>query len=379
MANYELFYATNRNHEGSDRWNPTGYGSEFSKDGLENLRFGKLTLEADTRKVSGYLKQSGGYGTGNGIDLSGYITDQAGKPDKIKIAAYPESIPDGQPQAAVLGSLAMFEEVQSIMASATDVLIYIHGFNVSWTDAVGAALALQIRLNSTTAGVKEQSVRVVLFSWPSDGLALPYLSYKSDRTEAAASGKAFARGVLKVRDFLADVCRRNGTGRCSQDIHLLCHSMGNFALQNALPRIIEYASGRALPRLFEHIFMCSPDVDADCFEDGRPLARLPELSRNVSVYYNREDKSMYISDYTKGNPERLGCNGVSRPALLNAKVHTVDCTPVVEDQGLVEHSYYLDGYVNDDIRLSTDGVAFDDARRRRRKKGEWGNLWEMKA
>jgi hypothetical protein len=45
----------------------------------------------------------------------------------------------------------------------------------------------------------------------------------------------------------------------------------------------------------------------------------------------------------------------------------------------VKHSYYLDGFVNDDIRLSTDGVAFDDTRRRRRKKGEWGNLWEMKA
>lgn len=252
-----------------------------------------------------------------------------------------------------------------------------HGFNVSWTDAVGAALSLQVRLNTTAVKDSKQGVRVVLFSWPSDGLALPYLSYKSDRTEAATSGKAFARGVLKMRDFLAEVCRRNGVGKCSQDIHLLCHSMGNYALQNALPRIAEYTAGRALPRLFENIFMCSPDVDADCFEDGKPLARLPELCRYVSVYYNREDKSMYISDYTKGNPDRLGCNGVACPALLNAKVHTVDCTPVVVEQGVVEHSYYLDGYVSDDIRMSTDGVAFDNVVRRRKKKGDWANLWEM--
>lgn len=31
----------------------------------------------------------------------------------------------------------------------------------------------------------------------------------------------------------------------------------------------------------------------------------------------------------------------------------------------------------DDIRMSTDGVAFDDARRRREKKGDWANLWAM--
>lgn len=378
MATYELFYATNRNHKGDDRWNPTGYGTGFSTDGLENLRFGKLILRADENMVGVFLKQSGGYGVGNGIDLAEYLKYQAEEPANIRISAYPENIHPNQGGPATLGSRAMFEEVQSIMASATDVLVYVHGFNVSWTDAVGAALALQISLNATEVRDTTQCVRVVLFSWPSDGLALPYLSYKSDRTEAATSGKALARGMLKVRDFLSEVCRRTGQGRCNQDIHLLCHSMGNYALQNALPRIAEYAAGRALPRLFEHIFMCSPDVDADCFEDGKPLSRLPELCRYVNVYYNREDKSMYISDYTKGNPERLGCDGAARPALLNAKIQTVDCTPVVEDQGIVEHSYYLDGYVNDDIRMSTDGVVFDDARRRRKKKGDWPNLWEMR-
>ena len=87
---------------------------------------------------------------------------------------------------------------------------------------------------------------------------------------------------------------------------------------------------------------------------------------------------MYVSDYTKGNPERLGCDGASHPTLLNVKVHQVDCTPIIQDEGLVEHSYYLNGYVNDDIRLSTDGVALDSPMRRRFMKGVWPNLWEMK-
>lgn len=378
MAIYELYYATNRNHEGEDRWNPTGYGTRFSNDGPENLRFGKITVEAEAEKVAECLKQSGEYGIGNGIALAEYLADQAGR---AQIVAYREDIPrrdiaEIHQKKVVLGSKAMFNDLMKVMKRSSDVLVYMHGFNVSWTDAVGAALALQTCLNSTQLHDKKQDLTVVLFSWPSDGKALPFVSYKSDRTESAASGSALARGILKLRDYLMEVCKQ-GVNPCGQDIHLLCHSMGNYALQCALPRIADFSGGRAMPRIFENIFMCAPDVDADCFEDNKPLARLPELCRSVTVYYNRQDKAMYVSDYTKGNPERLGCDGVSRPALLNGKVNIVDCTPVVKGEDFVEHSYYQVGHVNDDIRLSTDGVAFDDQRRKRKKQGDWPNLWMM--
>jgi len=48
----KLFYATNRNHEGGDQWRPTGYGKKFSDSGIENLRFGKLTVEASENEIS---------------------------------------------------------------------------------------------------------------------------------------------------------------------------------------------------------------------------------------------------------------------------------------------------------------------------------------
>lgn len=378
MAIYELFFATNRNHMGERRFSPDGYGTGFSKDGLENLRFGKLTLTADDTEVQKYLDDSGEYGVGNGIGLSDYLSGIA---NQSIIEAYQENIPDrqiyqGHQTGVRLGSKAMFDDLKQIMERATDVVVYVHGFNVSWNGAVGAALALQIRLNSSSIRDKSQSVRVVLFSWPSDGMALPFVSYKSDRSEAHVSGKAFARGLLKLRDYLMEISKRN-QAQCGQDIHMLCHSMGNYALQEALPKISDHTGSRSFPRIFEHIFMCAPDVDADGFEDGKSLSRLPELARYVTVYYNRGDKAMYVSDYTKGNPDRLGSDGVTRPALLSTKVHTVDCSPVVKGEGLVEHSYYLVGYLTDDIRLSTDGVEFDDRRRRRTRKGDWPNLWTI--
>ncbi|MBL9200160.1 MAG: alpha/beta hydrolase, partial [Opitutaceae bacterium] len=164
---------------------------------------------------------------------------------------------------------------------------------------------------------------------------------------------------------------------CEQDIHLLCHSMGNFVLQNTLPKLDDFTPGDAFPRLFEHIFLCAPDLDDDALEPGHPLGRVHELARHVTVYHNPGDVALHISDYTKGNPDRLGSYGVARPALLHNKVHQVDCADLVT--GLVEHSYYLEGWVNQDIRLSIEGREQNTAARRRALKGDQANVWKMVA
>jgi esterase/lipase superfamily enzyme len=229
-------------------------------------------------------------------------------------------------------------------------------------------------LNATPGRDLTQQATVVLFTWPSDGMALPFVSYKSDRTEAKGSGYAFGRGMLKLRDFLMKL-KKDGP-LCGQDIHLLCHSMGNYLLQSALQRLADFSPGTVMPRIFEQIFLCAPDVDDDILESGKPMARLPEIARGITIYHNRRDKAMYVSDYTKGNPERLGTNGAAHPTLLHNKVHQVDCTPVVT-AGFIEHSYYLDGAINGDIRLGIDGAAPDDPRRRRKLVTNLANVWQM--
>jgi len=185
--------------------------------------------------------------------------------------------------------------------------------------------------------------------------------------------------MLKLRDFLhglqSRARKKGGAPVCEQNIHLLCHSMGNYVLQNALPRIDQFTPGTALPRIFEHVFLCAADVDDNVLEAGQPLGNLHELARSVSVYYNRGDLAMYVSDYTKGNPERLGTSGAARPAALHNKVTQIDCTPIVK--GLVEHSYYMDGRVNQDIRISVAGPAQDDPHRRRARSPDFPNVWQM--
>jgi esterase/lipase superfamily enzyme len=376
MTQLGLYFATNRRHEGDDRWHPQRYGRSFSADGMENLRFGWLEVDVAQADIDRCLAADTGFGRGDGGQLSALLAQAA---QRARIDAYEEAIDprlaDTTQPKAKLGSKAMFRDLQKDMLRACDAVVYVHGFNVSWEEAVGSALALQLMLDRDGIGDPQQQAAVVLFTWPSDGLALPFVSYKSDRSEAKGSGYAFARGLLKVRDFLAGLADRARGRPCPQDLHLLCHSMGNYVLQNALERLRAFTPGTALPRLFEHVFLCAPDVDADVLEPGRPMGDLHELARAVTVYHNSGDVALHVSDYTKGNPERLGSHGAARAAALPDKVQQVDCSRIVG--GLVEHGYYLDGRVNDDILRSIDGVPPDDPQRPRARKAGPGVRWEL--
>lgn len=381
MSQLDIYYATNRCHIGDDRWNPTAYGKKFSDDGMENLRFGRVSLQLDDTEVLKCVQTPvGQLGSGDGLSLMDYLSKQV---PQGRIQAYQEALQSNihqDSQNAALGSAALFQDIQQAMLQSSDVLVFIHGFNVSWQDAVANAAALQLMLNRPGLGDPKQKVLVLLFTWPSDGQALPFTSYRSDRAEAEGSGAAFGRGLLKLRDFLAGLRDRSGQGQalCGQNIHLLCHSMGNYLLQHTLRRIDDFTPGNALPRLFEQVFLCAPDVDDTALEDPAKLGRLHELARQVTVYHNKGDKALVISDYTKGNPDRLGSAGAARPVALHQKIQQLDCSLVVHGltkHGLSEHSYYLIGDINLDLRHSMDGLSPADPQRRRQRHPLYANVW----
>lgn len=385
----KLYYATNRNHLGENQFSPEGYGIHPSSSGIENLRLGTVTVDTGRKSLNKWLNSKTPSGKGDGVDLSTFFTEYAKK--QSKIVAYQENIPDpGRAEATQegkkLGSEEMFAEVQHTLRQGRDVLIYVHGFNVSWWEAVGSALALKAMLNHQKRSVqKKKDVLVVLFTWPSDGSALPFAAYRSDRTEAIGSGFALGRGFLKLRDFLTEATRppskqeeKNGKKwePCLQNINVLCHSMGNYVLQHALQRIIKQTTTSRLPRIFDNVFLCSPDVDDNVLETDQPLSRLPEICRNVSIYYNRGDLALRGSDITKGNPDRLGTNGTANPSNLDPKVSQIDCSDIVA--GLLEHSYYLKGRINTDIRMSLDNVAQEAKGRDRKSSSRFPNVYTMK-
>jgi len=377
MERAKLYFATNRNHIGDNRWNPRGYGEAFSSDGHENLRFGEIEVPYDAPTVDGFIeKKFKGNRVGDGNSLSSYLTKSA---KQASITAYKDVLTKGYKKKLpkVNSSDIFFSGLKEHMMDAKNVLIYIHGFNVSWNEAVGSALSLQFMINSFRKKDEKETL-VVLFSWPSNGSMTPFLAYKSDRSDARDSGKAVGRAFLKLSDYLGTLredAKNDKVKLCKSDINLLCHSMGNYLLQNGLEKkLIGYNAGRVLPRIFNNVFLCAPDVNDDVFEEGKGMSRLPEMAKNISIYYNNGDLAMNISKYSKQFTDRLGQVGNARPALVHNKVHQIDCSPIVH--GVVEHSYYLWASVNNDIYQTITGLSFDDTKRNRKSLGQ-NREWVM--
>ncbi|NOQ25555.1 MAG: alpha/beta hydrolase [Bacteroidales bacterium] len=377
MKNTKLFFATNRNHEGNDQWKPTRYGKEFSADGRENLRFGELEIDYDPPKVQQYLDKEFENGRiGDGEKLSEYFAKQA---ENTTISAFEDLTSQVEKQLEVEknSSTRLFKSLKDVMMNAADVVIYIHGYSVSWEDAVGGALALEFMLNSHRSD-SEKNIAVVLFSWPSNGSKMPFAAYHSDREDARDSAKALGRAFLKLKDYLAALQTEALKGNevlCNQEIHLLCHSMGNYLLKNALKnKIIRYSGGHALPKMFKNIFLCAPDVKDDVLESGNEMSQLHEMASKITVYFNDGDLAMEISKYSKHSNERLGHTGSAHPSLVHNKVHQVDCSPLIH--GIAEHSYYLWATVNKDIWQSIAGLRFDSEDRHRRRDAQ-SREWVM--
>ena len=123
----------------------------------------------------------------------------------------------------------------------TDAILFIHGYNVTFKEAIATSVKIG-KNNQDVNGNK--GVNVISFSWPSDGSMFPWIAYSNDRLDAAASGPAFARGLLKMADFFRNMSPEEA---CHQKLHLMAHSMGNYVLRHALQEVRRQNGGR-IPR-----------------------------------------------------------------------------------------------------------------------------------
>ncbi len=202
----------------------------------------------------------------------------------------------------------------------------------------------------------------VLFTWPSDGSLLPFKAYASDRDDARASGVALGRGIQKLANFLRGT---NPQDYCGQSVHLLAHSMGNYAVRHAVQNI-KASAGSNIRRLFDQVLMMAADEDDDAFELDYKLAPLPQLARRVSLYCNPSDEALVTSDVTKGNPDRLGASGPRNARLLPDKVTVVNTEKVIQPlKDRTGHQYYrLNPAVRRDVLQVLAGVAPQDIKQR---------------
>lgn len=195
----------------------------------------------------------------------------------------------------------------------SDLLVFIHGYNVDFQSAVRRTA--QIAIDLPFEGVP------ICYSWPSQGTLV---GYPIDETNAEWT-------EAHLKQFLIELASQSG----AKSINVVAHSMGNRPL-TAVMRQIRWQMDDQDPPLFDRIVLAAPDVDADRFR--RDLApALTRVANQVTLYASSNDQALIASKQVHGYP-RAGESG--RFVVVVPGVETIDVSGI--DLSLLGHSYYGD-------------------------------------
>ena len=236
---------------------------------------------------------------------------------------------------------------KAIIAAGKNLLVFIHGFDNSFEDAIKRAA--YNREWFAEGGSAAGDTTVIAFTWPSKGelFAAPTHTspdaYRGDQAQAGKSGYHLAFFLNELDQLRADYRRANPSAK----IFLLAHSMGNYCLQAGVQYWFDNRGSNDL--MFDEVILPGADEVADSFErlGGARLSNLPKLAGRISVYYSRKDVAMYLSTTLNLNA-RLGFDGPSDKRDTARypldKFRIIDSTEVKDFDPLVPpdatHQYY---------------------------------------
>jgi esterase/lipase superfamily enzyme len=246
----------------------------------------------------------------------------------VSVIFHPDAKRQMKIDSAVVESGTTFDETlrDAVGHSANrQALVFIHGFNVSWNQAIMTTADLAFDLGPTFDGP------AISYSWPSRGdTAL----YTYDQQNAAYTAPHLAT-------FLEEVATKSG----ATTIHVIAHSMGGYALSLALV----YAASHSLPSLkgIHDISLAAPDIDADIFAQ-QYASMYQQTSKILTVYTSSVDYAMQASRRVNG----AGRLGDSNSLTLVPGFAVVDATDI--DTDFLGH-----GYFEDQLSMITDfGLTF---------------------
>jgi esterase/lipase superfamily enzyme len=196
--------------------------------------------------------------------------------------------------------------------------------------------------------------KIFCFSWPTKGVVTAR-DYFRDRGTAEQSALAIARSLARL--FAALPARRTEM----LSLNLVAHSMGNFALSNAIQTIRSIRRQLVGGWAFERAFLMGADEDDNALSRRTKLKPLLDLAREIHVYTNGGDVALSVSRLLLDHL-RLGQNGPRQLGNLPESVTWIDCSEVSRTRGDSGeshwgHQYYrLSDPVINDVRQVLTGV-----------------------
>lgn len=208
------------------------------------------------------------------------------------------------------------------------VLLFVHGFNVKFDEALVRAAQLS---NDLSRDDQFDIGIPVLYSWPSAG-ALSLENYQGDRARSL-SAAPYLEEFLDIITEDLDVSR----------INIIAHSMGNRVLTTALEDYArDYLDRHNRDDLEFRILLVAADVERDIFDAANGV--FDNLDANVTIYTSDTDRALHISNIVNANQQkRLGDTDTNRPYIRSAQNYqTIDATAVTTELFGVGHNYYSD-------------------------------------
>ncbi len=248
-------------------------------------------------------------------------------------------------------------QLAPFMASTNDILVFVHGTDNSFSDAIKRAAYNRTWLAAAglaaQAGAKS-TFDVITFTWPSQSygdsnflgeanLFGDYDDYREDQQQARNS--AFHFGY-----FLQQIATLRGRIAPQRRINLLCHSMGNYMMAGAVELMFKQGTQAPARPVFDEVVLAAADEEATTFAqpNGGRLSNLWRLGHEITTYFNNNDILMGFSEIVNAEDgKRLGDDGPPNEAdthFFSPNIYEfVDCTGINDSIGtglLDSHQYY---------------------------------------
>ena len=221
-------------------------------------------------------------------------------------------------ERSFLGPQAFYEEVrrsvQSGRGEAGSVLVFVHGYNTLYEEAVYRYA--QIVHDSGFTGT------AILFAWPSRGKAPLYLA---DRDASTYSRDYFERTLQQIAGVPG-----------VREINILAHSMGSWITVEVLRQARMKGNGTFKGKLGD-VILASPDLDVGVLRTQ--LDVIGALKRPIVILASKDDNVLALSSFLAGGTERAGNISTDNAEVIAAaqryNVRIVDLSKV--DDGTSAH------------------------------------------
>lgn len=299
-ATWEVFVATNRKPVESTKTNSV---VKFGKGQLKTPVYTRALVQVPRRKRGEDPKMPEAKPEETETEKPWYSFASLGKKSEPEETVDFESNTFQSPNKFFAGITRQVEESRQ-----KDLLLFVHGFNVSYDAAV--VRTAQIAMDTPFNGA------VVCYSWPSQG---GLFNYSNDEPINADAVEPFTQ-------FLTELIRNVPP---ETRINIVVHSMGNRIVMKAINRLPEPPAGE---KLLRNVVLCAPDVGITQYKAWvRGIVRRAE---RVTLYTCSLDTALAAS---KGlhNEQRAG--DADPPTIVDG-VELIDCTSM--DFSFMGHSYY---------------------------------------